>query len=148
MNKRLRILTVILLIVLLLGPPAQAQPKHCNHIPLHVILIWYGEADEVPRGFALCDGTNGTPDLRGLFIMGTNDDYPMGTVGGQNYTIHTHTFSGSTEKPVLVPKPVANGGIRAADEGHTHTFSGITDPAGFDNRPEFLSVHFIMCVGK
>lgn len=36
-------------------------------IPTGGIIIWSGSA--VPDGWALCDGTNGTPDLRGRFVL-------------------------------------------------------------------------------
>lgn len=32
--------------------------------------MWSGEVDEIPAGWALCDGSNGTPDLRSRFIVG------------------------------------------------------------------------------
>lgn len=39
-------------------------------IPSGVIWIWNGAADAVPEGWALCDGSNGTPDLRGEICAG------------------------------------------------------------------------------
>lgn len=41
-------------------------------IPSGVVLIWTGAADAVPEGWALCDGSNGTPDLRGRFVVGVD----------------------------------------------------------------------------
>ncbi len=37
-------------------------------IPVGGIIMWSGST--VPDGWALCDGNNGTPDLRGRFVMG------------------------------------------------------------------------------
>lgn len=34
------------------------------------ILMWYGDPDDRPAGFDLCDGNNGTPNLRDYFILG------------------------------------------------------------------------------
>lgn len=39
-------------------------------IPSGVIVMWNGSAASVPAGWALCDGTQGTPDLRSRFILG------------------------------------------------------------------------------
>ena len=52
-------------------------------LPRGCILLWSGAADAIPAGFALCDGENGTPDLRGRFVVGAgNSDYPVGATGG------------------------------------------------------------------
>src|SRR3989338_9908562 len=39
-----------------------------------MILMWSGIIASVPAGFALCDGNNGTPDLRDRFIVGARQD--------------------------------------------------------------------------
>ena len=39
-------------------------------IPIGVINMWSGAINEIPIGWALCDGTNGTPNLKGRFIVG------------------------------------------------------------------------------
>jgi microcystin-dependent protein len=38
-----------------------------------VILAWSGAINSIPLGWALCDGSNNTPDLRGRFILGHNN---------------------------------------------------------------------------
>lgn len=50
-------------------------------IPSGCILIWSGAADAIPDGWALCDGTNDTPDLRGRFVLGANSNH-VGETGG------------------------------------------------------------------
>lgn len=39
-----------------------------------VIVAWSGAIADIPQGWALCDGTNGTPDLRDKFIVGASQD--------------------------------------------------------------------------
>ena len=68
-------------------------------IPAGIIIVWYGSA--VPGGWALCDGTNGTPDLRNRFINGATGP-TTGSAGGsatstftlsaQNIPAHSHTY--------------------------------------------------------
>jgi microcystin-dependent protein len=41
-------------------------------IPSGTIVSYKGEVNTIPLGWALCDGTKNTPDLRGRFIMGVN----------------------------------------------------------------------------
>ena len=51
-------------------------------VPSGCILAYSGEAETVPEGWAVCDGQNGTPDLRGRFILGVSETPPMGETGG------------------------------------------------------------------
>ncbi|HTD57075.1 MAG TPA: hypothetical protein VK670_16910 [Silvibacterium sp.] len=64
-----------------------------------MIVMWSGKANEIPAGWALCDGTNGTPDLRDRFILGTADSFESPTdkkrFGGQS--AHTHTMQNAGE---------------------------------------------------
>ena len=43
-------------------------------VPKGVIVMWSGKISDIPSGWALCDGTNGTPDLRDKFIVGARQD--------------------------------------------------------------------------
>lgn len=47
-----------------------------------MIIDWYGTADNIPAGWHLCDGTNGTPDLRDRFVLGAGGDFPLEAKGG------------------------------------------------------------------
>lgn len=55
--------------------------------PPGTIVAWYGPIEEIPEGWVLCDGTNGTPNLVGRFLRGSAS--PGGTGGGG----HTHTLT-------------------------------------------------------
>ena len=64
-----------------------------------MIILWSGSIASIPAGFALCDGTNGTPDLRDRFIVGAGSTYAVDATGGSadaTLPTHTHTFSGTT----------------------------------------------------
>jgi microcystin-dependent protein len=50
----------------------------------------------VPSGWALCDGTSGTPDLRDRFVIGASGTLPVGTAGGSATHTHAATTTGST----------------------------------------------------
>lgn len=43
-------------------------------IPVGVIVMWSGTVATIPSGWALCNGSNGTPDLRDRFIVGARQD--------------------------------------------------------------------------
>lgn len=53
-------------------------------LPVGSIIPWYGNISDMPEGFALCDGKNGTPDLRDKFITGAGKLYKLGETGGEN----------------------------------------------------------------
>ena len=40
-------------------------------IPCGTIVMWSGKPEDIPVGWFICDGSNGTPDLRGRFILGS-----------------------------------------------------------------------------
>ena len=44
----------------------------------------------VRKDWHMCDGSNGTPDLRGRFILGASTTYPTSSTGGNEYTAHQH----------------------------------------------------------
>lgn len=51
-------------------------------MPSGAICLWSGAQNAVPSGWAFCDGQNGTPDLRGRFIMGSGGNKAVGAEGG------------------------------------------------------------------
>ena len=51
-------------------------------IPAGIIFFWSGPITNIPVGWALCDGTNNTPDLSDLFILGTDNFHNPGDRGG------------------------------------------------------------------
>jgi len=100
--------------------PGSAQN---DSLPIGSIVIWSGTVASIPTGWQLCDGTNGTPDLRDRFVVGAGQDYggiavtgvsgALTKIGGEaKHTLtiaempaHTHSyrwwnawyFSGSSE---------------------------------------------------
>ena len=51
-------------------------------MPSRGIIMWSGTAADIPAGWALCDGTGGTPDLTDRFILGAGKTYQPGANGG------------------------------------------------------------------
>lgn len=87
--------------------------------PLGAIMFWAGRPSNVPAGWRICDGTRGTPDLIGRFLLSVRPGEDPGEEGGtdwlqldeQNLPAHGHAFSSAlagshahdyTEK-ILVP---------------------------------------------
>ncbi len=59
-----------------------ASIKAYDSIPKGLISMWNGSVSTFPSGWVLCDGQNGTPDLRDRFIVGTGSKYSVGAKGG------------------------------------------------------------------
>ena len=71
-------------------------------IPTGMISLWYGSIGSVPLGWYLCDGTNGTPDLRDRFVVGAGSTYSVAATGGAADAIvvsHTHTATSVVTDP-------------------------------------------------
>ena len=71
------------------GVPAFVTPEQVpvsggGGIPAGVIVIWSGAVANIPQDWALCDGTNGTPDLRDRFVVGAGGGYAVGVMGGSS----------------------------------------------------------------
>jgi hypothetical protein len=63
------------------------------------IVMWSGLISAIPSGWYLCNGANGTPDLRDRFIVGAGSSYAVNATGGSadsTLPSHTHTYSGNT----------------------------------------------------
>ncbi len=84
-----------------------SQLTGIESVPTGLISMWYGSIANIPAGYFLCDGTNGTPDLRNKFVMGAGSTYNPDDAGGSNSVTlatanlpaHTHgdgSLSGST----------------------------------------------------
>jgi microcystin-dependent protein len=67
-----------------------------NILPKGLISLWYGSVVSIPTGWALCDGTNSTPDLRDRFIVGAGTTYNPNNVGGSSAVTPSGTVGNTT----------------------------------------------------
>jgi hypothetical protein len=60
---------------------AKGTVDYGGSIPSGVIVMWSGAVVDIPTGWALCNGANGTPDLRDRFVVGADAGFgAAGTV--------------------------------------------------------------------
>ncbi len=89
--------------------PTQMAVKNYvdTRMPKGVIVMWSGNIGNIPTGWALCNGVQGTPDLSGRFIVGfdkENPEYQVGKIGGKDeVTLNTsqmpaHNHKGNTSE--------------------------------------------------
>lgn len=68
-------------------------------IPSGIICLWSGSVDNIPDGWALCNGENGTEDLRDKFVVGAGNSYAVNATGGS--ASQAVNLSGSTGATTL-----------------------------------------------
>ena len=143
-----------------------------KQIPVGTILAWYNRSDNVPEGWAICNGSNGTPDLRDRFLMGTASQGSVGSQGGEN-KVAVRTSGGHAITSAQMPRHSHGVGLNGTDsttcthgvqrfanffndsfgiggkkqtdntgESQAHNHS----IPGHDNRPAYCMVVFIMKV--
>ncbi len=77
--------------------PTQVDPE--TQAVTGLILMWHGLIANIPAGWVLCDGNNGTPDLRESFVKGAAAATEAGASGGSA----THTHAGHSAHAVTQP---------------------------------------------
>jgi len=83
--------------------------------PTGLILMWAGDLSDIPSGWALCDGNNGTPNMLNRFVesvSGSNTD--PGATGGDNIK--------GLSTSQLPPHSHNHDGTTSTDGEHRHSF--------------------------
>lgn len=121
-------------------------------VPSGCILAYSGEAETVPEGWAVCDGQNGTPDLRGRFILGVSETHPVGETGRaeevtlsiQQMPAHSHTIpnipygsylTNNTGSNPVLPYSSGSSGYGSGDAGGSQPHP---------NMPPYYALIYIM----
>jgi len=115
-------------------------------VPTGVICMWHGTLANIPTGWVLCDGTNGTPDLRDKFVVGAAAAANPGSTGGA--TTHTHGTAGAHTHDAHSSSAV--GDVQATQPTtalvgpSTHSSSGGHTHDAQSNLPPYYTVAYIM----
>lgn len=133
--------------------------------------MWSGAIVDIPDGWLLCDGNNGTPDLRNRFLIGAGDIYAPDATGGA--LEHNHPIEFTSEDSGLAHKHWSDGDVgppgagpfdyasifgaksfyrthihsyldltSAPDVAHNHDVDGVTDNE--DHVPPYYALAYIM----
>ena len=102
-----------------------------SFVPAGIIVMWSGADGAIPTGWALCNGSNGTPDLRGRFIISSTYSAGIGGLygGGQTTNVSTTQTGGSHDHVLSIAEmPVHNHGGNSGNTSadHTHGVSTTT----------------------
>ena len=88
------------------------------------IIMWFGNVNNIPQGWRLCNGANGTPDLRNRFPVGAGDTYALSATGGATQAAagntgtagnHGHTMASVGDTTLTIAQlPVVNLEVRGS----------------------------------
>ena len=129
-----------------------------------MIIMWSGDIDEIPEGWALCDGSNGTPNLSDRFVVGAGHDFSVGNEGGErehtltvsempshrHYVVNgdSHVGGLSSSTTVCSNSDHGNGGSYYLGGTGTIANMGLSSPSGngqsFSVMPPYLALAYIM----
>ena len=131
-----------------------------NLLPTGCIIAWYPplNAKTPPFGWAICDGTNGTPDLRGRFILcagqGNNlTNRIQGQTGGEENHIlsvnelpsHSHNYYAGTDNSYSnCWCSCACSGRSGLSSDANHQTSSIGNNTPHNNMPPYYVLTYIM----
>jgi len=111
--------------------------------PIGMITPFTGAIVDIPSGWVLCDGTNGTPDLRDKFIVGAGTSYAVDAVGGS--VNHQHDFTGDGHDHGVGGSGEINFGDGKYDLTDTAAITGTTDLK--NGLPPYFAKAFIIFTG-
>ena len=91
-------------------------------IPIGGIIAWSGTVNNVPAHWALCDGGNGTRDLRDRFILGAGSTYAVGATGGATTVDASHSHGYGTLAAAVGAHHHHNSTLAADSDSHSHGY--------------------------
>jgi len=109
-------------------------------IPIGTIALWSSSIVTIPPGWSLCDGNNGTPDLRNRFVPCAGVTYAPNDSGGN--TTHLHAVGTSHNHYLTYPPGELTGGSDFSDTTDTKDPGINTDVV--DNLPQYYALPWIM----
>lgn len=107
-----------------------------SFIPVGGAILWF-DATNIPKGYKVCNGLEGTPDLRNRFIKMAGNENQVNTTGGanskkilnKNLPAHTHSTPAHTHKMFVT----GDGGQNSSTDIGENTKVSYRGSSGGDN---------------
>jgi microcystin-dependent protein len=120
-----------------------------NLFPRGVIVAWNGT--NPPAGWAVCNGQNGTPDLRNRFVAATGGQYNLGNTGGADQVtisideLAPHVHGGvQNQNDCRNLRASGTGGCWMAGPMHWRNSDSTGGGKPHENRPPYYALTYIM----
>jgi hypothetical protein len=132
-----------------------------THAPA-TVLVWRGKGADIPKGWRICDGEEGTINLYGKVIVGANgkggpdNDYSLGETGGVSHTTLTignlppHDHSNGEFKFILRSNDNGQWTSKETDYSngepdlvHKAAMQNVGNGDKFDNRQPYMALYYI-----
>ncbi len=110
-------------------------------LPTGIITLWYGSIASIPAGWVICDGNNGTPNLKNKFIVGAGDTYAVDDTGGA--VNHNHGFTGDGHT-----HDIEFGAFMDAGSGFSLTTNSVNATGTTDNGSSLPPYHALAYIMK
>lgn len=96
-----------------------------SEVPSGTICLWHGLIADIPDGWVLCDGNNGTPNLDAKFVYGTISQASIGNTGGS--LVHVHTVDCGSHNHKIFTIGAIQGGAGFKTETQNESVTGTTN---------------------
>lgn len=135
-------------------------------LPIGAIIMWNKSTAEIPAGWHICDGNDGTPNLLGKYVVGVSADASLVPTGNATHShtnssvvgggSHIHDVTGSIAGTVSkVDVSELGSGASGISKTHSHTVDLDLPSSGThqhttsstnaaNNNPPYLQLYFIM----
>lgn len=118
--------------------------------PSGLISMWSGAINDIPAGWTLCDGTDGTPDLTDRFVIGAGGSYtPDDTGGSESVQLteselpsHSHNTGLRSEGAGVNDQSIASPRFLEGSGDFSTETTG--DDGAHENRPPYCALAYIM----
>lgn len=144
------------------GGTQTVSDSYIINAPIGVIVQWSGTVNTVPDGWAVCDGTNGTLDLRDKFVLAAGDTHSVGEIGGsEEVTLtakqipsHTHTLryysstgNQTTSETSLKISTGEFSGVSTNNRYNANVLNQVGSSESHSNMPPYYTLLFIQKIG-
>jgi len=127
--------------------------KRIDSLPVGTVVMWYGDPAGIPAGWHVCDGDDGTPNLRDTFPV-VASSFAEGVPKSIVDTVDAKATGGSVVSSLVpqIDQLSAGSNVAAGADfsvqtvGHTHTLLTTEFSMADNTLPPFTAIYFIMKV--